>query len=80
MNTYKIHYFGMLASQRGLADETLTTNVIVALDLYQQLATQHALKLPPQNVRAVVNDEMVSWSQSLCDGDEIAFLPPMSGG
>lgn len=32
------------------------------------------------SVRIAVNDEMVSGERSIGEGDDIAFLPPMSGG
>jgi molybdopterin converting factor subunit 1 len=31
-------------------------------------------------VRIAVNDEMIRGNRALGEGDEIAFLPPMSGG
>jgi molybdopterin synthase sulfur carrier subunit len=32
------------------------------------------------SIRIAVNDEIVPGDRPLADGDEIAFLPPMSGG
>jgi molybdopterin converting factor small subunit len=32
------------------------------------------------SVRIAVNDEMILGNRALDEGDEIAFLPPMSGG
>jgi len=32
------------------------------------------------SVRIAVNDEMVLGKRALVEGDEVAFLPPMSGG
>jgi sulfur-carrier protein len=32
------------------------------------------------SVRIAVNDEMILGNRVLDDGDEVAFLPPMSGG
>jgi molybdopterin converting factor small subunit len=32
------------------------------------------------SIRIAVNDEMVLGNRELDEGDEIAFLPPMSGG
>ena len=62
MNTYQIHYFGLLSERRGLADETIAR------------VREHT------DLRVAVNDEMVGWDHPLTNGDQIAFLPPMSGG
>jgi molybdopterin synthase sulfur carrier subunit len=32
------------------------------------------------SIRIAVNDEMILGNRALDDGDEVAFLPPMSGG
>lgn len=32
------------------------------------------------SIRIAVNDEMILGNQTLAENDEIAFLPPMSGG
>lgn len=80
MNRYQIHYFGLLAERRGLADETIVSTSSTALELYTELAAKHPLNMAQQDLRAAVNDELASWNQPLQDGDQIAFLPPMSGG
>lgn len=80
MNRYQIHYFGLLAERRGLADEEVTSSSTNALDLYTELAAIYPLKMVHQDLRAAVNDEFVAWNHPLQDCDKIAFLPPMSGG
>lgn len=80
MNRYHIHYFGLLAERRGLADEVVTSTSQNPQDLYTELAASYPLKMPPQDLRAAVNDELAAWNHPLQDGDYIAFLPPMSGG
>lgn len=80
MMTCRIHYYGLLADQRGVAQETVTHEAATAEDLYQELTARHGITLLRDNVRAAVNDEIVVWSHPLSDGDDIAFLPPMSGG
>ena len=78
--TYQIHYFGLLGERRGLANETLASEAATARELYEELAAKHTFGMPCNDLRAAVNDEMVSWDHPLHDGDQIAFLPPMSGG
>ena len=80
MNTYHTHYFGLLGERRGLADETITSAAATARELYESLAAEHSFGMPCGDLRAAVNDEMVLWDHPLTNGDQIAFLPPMSGG
>ena len=37
-------------------------------------------ELLDSSIRIAVNDELIVGDRSLREGDEIAFLPPMSGG
>ncbi|MCU0779805.1 MAG: MoaD/ThiS family protein [Akkermansiaceae bacterium] len=80
VNSYRIHYFGLLGDRRGLTEEKVSSNAITAGELYQTLAATHALGIQAQHLRAAVNDELVPWNHPLADGDQVAFLPPMSGG
>jgi len=50
-------------------------------DLSRALIARHPLladRLP--RVRVAVNDAMAELSRVLCEGDEVAYLPPVSGG
>ena len=80
VNSYRNHYFGLLGDRRGLAEETVSSAAATAGELYQALAATHALGIQAQHLRAAVNDELVPWGHPLADGDQVAFLPPMSGG
>lgn len=75
-----IHYFGLLADRRGLADETIPLRVGSVAELYAELEQRFPQLPPPTHLRAAVNDEFVPWSQPIGSGDRIAFMPPMSGG
>jgi molybdopterin converting factor small subunit len=80
MNTYHVQYYGLLADRRGLAKETIQHVADTPAALYQDLLKNYPLGLSQNNLRAAVNDEIVSWDHPLTDKDNIAFLPPMSGG
>ena len=46
--------------------------------LWRQLNLQPAY--PPAGVRVAINQQFAAWDASLFAGDELAFLPPISGG
>ena len=38
------------------------------------------ITIPPSNIVIAVNSEYRNHSTVLCDGDEVALIPPVSGG
>jgi sulfur-carrier protein len=80
--TKKIHvqYFAILREQRGLAQENLVTEAGTAEELYHELRARHGFTLPPERLRAAVNDEFAPWSAPLRECDALVFLPPVAGG
>ena len=46
--------------------------------LWRQLGLQPSH--PPAGVRVAINQQFAAWDASLAAGDELAFLPPISGG
>ena len=80
MITVTVHYFASLREQRGLSEETLATAAATAKTLYTELRAKHGFPLPPERVRAVLNDEFAPWDAPLRTGDTVAFLPPVAGG
>jgi molybdopterin converting factor subunit 1 len=50
-------------------------------DVYDALRKTHPALDPDRNaVRAAVNQEFADWDVIVADGDEVAFIPPVSGG
>lgn len=50
-------------------------------DLYGELLRRHpGLEARREIVRPAVNREFAGWEDALADGDEVAFIPPVSGG
>ena len=54
-------------------------------ELLQYLAKNHKgpwfeLLQKRKNIRVAINHNIEDWDSSLSDGDELAFLPPITGG
>jgi MoaE-MoaD fusion protein len=50
-------------------------------DAYAELRRLHpTLEARREIVRAAVNREFAGWDDALAEGDEVAFIPPVSGG
>lgn len=74
--TVTVCYYGLLAERRGLTEERITTAAATPAGIFAELE----LGVSISGMRAAVNDEFVAWDHPLNDGDQIALLPPMSGG
>ena len=78
--TIQLHYFALLQDQRGLAQETLSTDAKTIADLYAELKDRHGFTLEHTALRVSVNEQFSEWNASLNEGDEVVFIPPVSGG
>jgi molybdopterin synthase sulfur carrier subunit len=76
----KIRYFASLRDARGLSAEHKTIAVANAHDLYCELQGAYKFRLDPSEVRVAINGNFASMQTQLCQGDELAFIPPVSGG
>ncbi len=75
----QLRYFASLRDAAGVDSEAVTHDGD-AVALYEQIAARHGFRMPRDRVRLAVNGGFVAWTQALHDGDEVVFLPPMSGG
>ena len=66
------------AMQLSLPDDSNLTMLMQRLE--QDLSSEAVAAVQAENVRIAVNQTLVSSSCRLQDGDEIAFLPPVTGG
>lgn len=78
--TYRLLYFASLRDSTGCDSETVASTARDPRELYAQIARQHGLTMAAERVRVAVNGEFADWDRALRDGDEIVFLPPVSGG
>lgn len=77
---YRLLYFASLADRAGCAEEARASAARTPQELYAEVAAAHAFTFAPARLRVAVNGAFAAWDRTLADGDEIAFLPPVSGG
>ena len=50
-------------------------------DVYEAVRRSHPdFQVEQESVRAALNQEFADWDEVVSDGDEVAFIPPVSGG
>ena len=77
---YRLLYFASLADRAGRGSEDVQSTAIDPAALYVELAARHGFGFARERLRVAVNGAFASWSHALVDGDEVAFIPPVSGG
>jgi molybdopterin converting factor subunit 1 len=78
----KVLFFGRLKDVVGQSEETLE---FADASTIEQLFALYSERIPElakyrSSVVASRNQEFASWDTLLLSGDEVAFLPPVSGG
>jgi molybdopterin synthase catalytic subunit len=78
----RVRLFARLREQAGTETERLELPPGSTLaEVYEALRRRHpALETDLKAVRAALNQEFKDWSSEVADGDEVAFIPPVSGG
>src|ERR1700687_2481540 len=74
--------FARLREQAGTDDENVELPAgSTVSDVYEALRRAHpALEPNRKAVRAALNQEFADWDAVVADRDEVAFIPPVSGG
>ncbi len=76
----RLLYFASLADQAGRAEESVETSANNPATLYDEVRQRHGFSLDTGRLRVAVNGQIVDWTHGINEGDEIVFLPPVSGG
>ena len=76
----RVRHFAALRKAAGVELETVALDGGDLRALYRHLQQRHGWSFAESAVRVAVNDALVPWSHPLQDGDEVVFLPPVSGG
>lgn len=92
--TVTVRYFAHLRAQSGRDEERVELDSsgspgtaaaspgggATPAALYRLLSSRYGFTLGEHVVRAAVNGRYVGWDATLADGDEVVFIPPVSGG
>jgi molybdopterin converting factor subunit 1 len=77
----RTRYFARLRELAGVETEVMHVSVGATLaDAYAAAREKHPALPEQQGVRGAVNQEFAGWDAKIADGDEVAFIPPVSGG
>lgn len=76
----RLRYFASLRDAAGTDVEEIDVIDADATRVYAAAAARHRFTLPRARIRLAVNGEIVDWTKTLHAGDELVFLPPVSGG
>ncbi len=77
---YRLLYFASLADRAGRDSETIDSAATDPAALYAEIAGRHGFPFARERLRVAVNGAFTGWTHALADGDEVVFLPPVSGG
>ena len=80
--TVKVLYFGRLKELSGASEESveLRDGALIEDHFSQCSAARPALSKFRPSLVAARNREFAAWNTPLRSGDEVGFLPPVSGG
>jgi molybdopterin synthase sulfur carrier subunit len=80
MTRVRVLYFASLRDAAGRNEEDVQTGAPDLSSLYAELQSRHQLPFPQRQLRVAVDGDFVPWTTPLCEGSDVAFLPPVSGG
>ncbi len=76
----RILYFASLADRAGCSEECVDSPASTANSIYEEARLRHGFAFGIESLRVAVNGAFVSWDSAVSDGDEVVFIPPVSGG
>lgn len=73
--------FARLREQAGTDSEQMVLRDATVADVYRMLRERHPGLEPDLHlIRPARNQSFADWEDPVADGDEVAFIPPVSGG
>jgi len=77
----RVRLFARLRELAGAETEAMQIPQGTSLaGVYDALRAKHPAMPVRDSVRAALNQEFAGWEHGVAEGDEVAFIPPVSGG
>jgi sulfur-carrier protein len=76
----RVLYFASLKDAAGCDGEWLDVPSASLGSLYDEARARYGFALARERLRVARNGAFAGWSDAASDKDEIAFIPPVSGG
>jgi molybdopterin synthase sulfur carrier subunit len=76
----RLLYFASLRDAAGCDEDKLDVASMSLAQLYENARIRHGFAFPQERLRVARNGAFAHWNEVIVDGDEIAFIPPVSGG
>lgn len=76
----RLLYFASLRDAARCEQEVVDVTSASLDALYEGARSRHGFALPRERLRVARNGAFAAWNEPAADGDEIAFIPPVSGG
>ena len=73
----QVKFFASLRERMGKAECSIPSDTIQSVGDVWSVMADFAM---PANILVAINHEYVGRDHAVCDGDEIAFFPPVTGG
>jgi molybdopterin synthase sulfur carrier subunit len=80
MMNVRVRYFAQLRDAAGTAAEDASGEFRTPADLWTHLCARHVFPLGAADLRVSLNAKYAPFDAPLGEGDEVAFIPPVSGG
>ena len=77
----KILYFASLKENLNTTHDEINVGSPVSISsIKKQLIEKYGAQYFPDNIMCAVNHEMANENTKVCESDEVAFFPPVTGG
>jgi len=76
----RVLYFASLRDAAGRDEDAFDVAIMSLAEIYDAARERHDFAFPRERLRVARNGAFAGWNDVVADGDEIAFIPPVSGG